>query len=175
MEDPVNQTVRDLRKCSAPQREAKRSFLGWIPQEGEIEVMNEEAQGGVRLLQFAKKRFSSRMPTYRQNTRKAHGTFFWSHCQARGRDARAPAEMCDVVPPMLPLSPKRMETNRISKPSNFISQCRNTDSAQGVRTIENPRTIEDDDNLQLAAYREVYARLIERQIEAPPAKSIVSR
>ena len=50
MEDPVNQTIRDLRKCSAPQREAKRSFLGWIPQEGEIEVMNEEAQGEVRLL-----------------------------------------------------------------------------------------------------------------------------
>ena len=55
-----------------------------------------------------------------------------------------------------------------SQPSNFISQCRNTYSSQGVRTFEIPRTIDDEDNLQLA-------RSIERSIAAPPAKSIVSR
>lgn len=54
MEDAVNQKVRNLRKYSAPQREAKRSFLGWNPQEGETEVMNEEAQGEKRFYKLRK-------------------------------------------------------------------------------------------------------------------------
>ena len=58
MEDTVNQKVRDLRKCSVPQREAKRSFLGWNPQ-GEIEVMNEEAQGGKKFFKLQKKKNDS--------------------------------------------------------------------------------------------------------------------
>jgi hypothetical protein len=53
MKDTVHQKVRDLRKCSVPRREAKRSFLGWNPQ-GEIEVTNEEAQGGKKFSKLQK-------------------------------------------------------------------------------------------------------------------------